>query len=125
MKSHEDRYIRNQMESESQIECQDKFNSSSTFGSSLYQMKTIKVFWEENENAFMHVFINLTSMKKLEKEKATNKCLHIMFSSVSHEFRTPINAFTSALTLLHANTERLKNIENGLSKANPGLKKQL
>ena len=65
----------------------------------------------------MHVFINTSSVKKLEKEKATNKCLRIMFSSISHEFRTPLNAFMNAVELLKLNfatlkTERNFNLDN-------------
>mmetsp|Transcript_2156 Transcript_2156/g.1923 ORF Transcript_2156/g.1923 Transcript_2156/m.1923 type:complete len:136 (-) Transcript_2156:607-1014(-) len=39
-------------------------------------------------------------LNKLEQEKAVNKCLQIMFSSVSHEFRTPLNAFMNASALM-------------------------
>ena len=48
-------------------------------------------------------------LNKLEKEKATNKWLHVMFSSISHEFRTPINAFTGALSLIELMVESLQN----------------
>lgn len=34
--------------------------------------------------------------------------MHVMFSSISHEFRTPINAFSNALSLLQLNNDRLK-----------------
>ena len=48
-------------------------------------------------------------LNKLEKEKATNKWLHVMFSSISHEFRTPINAFTNALSLIELMVESIQN----------------
>ena len=73
--------------------------------SKYFTMKTIKVYWEESTDAYMHVFINTTNIKRLEKEKATNKCLHIMFSSISHEYRTPLNAFSNALELIRMSYE--------------------
>ena len=54
-------------------------------------------------NSFLHVFVNVSSIKRLEKERATNKCLHIMFASISHEFRTPLNAFMNAVDLIQLN----------------------
>ena len=51
-------------------------------------------------NAYLHVFVNISSIKRLEKVRATNKCLHIMFASISHEFRTPLNAFINAVDLI-------------------------
>ena len=54
-------------------------------------------------NSFLHVFVNVSSIKRLEKERATNKCLHIMFASISHEFRTPLNAFMNAVDLIQHN----------------------
>jgi len=73
-----------------------------------FDVKTIKISWDNSENAFMHIFVNTTLTKTLEKEKATNKCLNIMFSSVSHEFRTPINAFSNAVYLLEYNFDILQ-----------------
>ena len=58
----------------------------------------------------MHVFINTTHIKKFEKERSLNKCLQLMFSSVSHEFRTPLNAFSNALNLLEYNWKSISNI---------------
>jgi len=78
-----------------------------------YSIKTIKVNWLELENSYMHVFIDNTNIKKLEKEKATNKWLHIMFSSISHEFRTPLNAFSNAIEFCKSlEKEQLVNPDN-------------
>ena len=68
-----------------------------------YDFKTIKVKWESCNDSLMHVLLNTTQVKKYEKEKALNKCLQLMFSSVSHEFRTPLNAFSNALNLIELN----------------------
>lgn len=62
----------------------------------------------------MHMFINTNDIKKLEKQKAINKCQHIMLSSVSHEFRTPINAFSNSLELLKLSFEKLNIMNNKL-----------
>ena len=51
-----------------------------------YNVKTIRVVWENNKHSFMHVFVDMTSVQNLEKVKATNKWQQLMFSSVSHEF---------------------------------------
>ena len=61
-------------------------------------------------NAYLHVFANISSIKKLEKVRATNKCLHIMFASISHEFRTPLNAFTNVVDLIKINFEMSQDI---------------
>ena len=37
---------------------------------SYYNLKSIKVSWGNNKNSFMHIFVDMTSIKKLEKEKA-------------------------------------------------------
>ena len=78
--------------------------------SKYFMLKTLKVNWENSKDAFMHVFINTTHFKKLEKAKATNECLRVMFSSISHEFRTPINAFSNALSLLEMNNDSLEKL---------------
>ena len=91
-------------------------NDYSFEGCKYFTVKTIKVEWESHKNAFMHVFINISNVKKLEKEKASNKWLHIMFSSISHEFRTPLNAFMNALRLIELSFESIERIliEKGL-----------
>lgn len=75
-----------------------------------YSLKSIKVNWEESKAAFLHSFINTTYTVKLEKERAVNECLQTMFRSVSHEFRTPINAFANALLLISSNNDTLQNL---------------
>ena len=82
-----------------------------------YNAKTIKVKWESYQQSFIHVFVSTTYVKNYEKEKATNKALHLMFSSVSHEFRTPLNAFTNSLILIEGNYQQLlKNLNMKLPK---------
>ncbi|CAI2383824.1 unnamed protein product [Moneuplotes crassus] len=66
----------------------------------VYTLKSIPVNWDKCNKAYLHVVSDITSLKELEKQKATNQCMQIMFSSVSHEFRTPLNSFANILTLL-------------------------
>lgn len=73
-----------------------------------YQVKSLKVKWNDIEDSYLHMFIDTTTIKEYEKEKTANKCLHAMFSSVSHEYRTPINAITNVLDLINMNVTKLK-----------------
>ena len=57
----------------------------------IFNIKSMQVEWE-GEKCLMHVFINQTDIVKLEEAKNNIKCQKIMFASVSHEFRTPLNA---------------------------------
>ena len=65
-----------------------------------FNVKSIKVWWDNNKESFMHVFVNTTQVKKLEQEKANRQYQHIMFASLSHELRTPLNAFLNSLYLV-------------------------
>ena len=91
----------------------DKDSTTSKF----YIVKTLKVKWIQSRDSFIHVFVNATTIKKFEKEKARNEWLQLMFSSVSHEFRTPINAFMNSIQFLESNyhlmVEKLNNWANG------------
>ena len=62
-----------------------------------FMIKTVKINWEDNPNSFMHVFVNITSVVQLEEAKNSIKCQKIMFTSASHEFRTPLNAILNSL----------------------------
>lgn len=84
--------------------CDDSWASGSKF----FTVKTIQVEWEQSKHAFMHVFVDTTAVSKLEKAKATSRCLHIMFSSISHEFRTPLNIFANAVELVGLNFGKLR-----------------
>ena len=63
-------------DSEVLLQMDDKFGQNkedSYEGSKYFAVKTIQVEWESHQHAFMHVFINVSNVKKLEKAKATNK----------------------------------------------------
>jgi signal transduction histidine kinase len=93
---------------------------SSSFNRSYYfTVKTIKVDWEESEKSFMHVFIDTTSIRKLEEQRAKNKCQQLMFSSISHEFRTPINAFSNSINLIDLTLEKVNMQVNKLKNVQP------
>ena len=72
-----------------------------------YIVKTIKVDWNSRRDAYMHVFTDVTSVKNYEKEKALNECLYILFSSMSHEFRTPLNTVWNSISLLASKIEQM------------------
>ena len=61
-----------------------------------FWVKTLKINWEGDANAHMHVFIDMTDIVKLEEAKNNIKCQKIMFASASHEFRTPLNAILNS-----------------------------
>ena len=82
--------------------------SENDFSYKIFNVKTIKVWWENNPTSYMHVFINTTEVRKLEEMKAKNKCQKLMFASASHEFRTPLNAFMNSLTLIDITIGNLK-----------------
>ena len=44
----------------------------------------------------MHVLIDTTNIIKLEEANNSIKCQKIMFTSTSHEFRTPLNAIVNS-----------------------------
>ena len=102
------------------IELVQKNPFDETYTSEYYHVKCIRVRWNKDSDSYMHVFSNITCAKRLEKERAINKCLNMMFSSVSHEFRTPINAFSNAINLLEINFDSVNNMlkKNGYLKGN-------
>jgi signal transduction histidine kinase len=58
----------------------------------VYQHKAILVNWEGRTKACLHVFSDVSSIQELEEDRAISKYTKIMLASVSHEFRTPVNA---------------------------------
>ena len=91
----------------SSIELRENDDSEDESIHKFYNVKTMQVDWNNNKNSFIHVFANTTSLKNFEMEKARNECLQLMFSSVSHEFRTPINAFSNSIQLVELNYNNL------------------
>jgi len=77
----------------------DKLNTS--LEDRIYSMKTIKVNWEGNPSSYMHVFVDLTDMFRLEEAKNSMRCQKLMFTSASHEFRTPLNAILNSYSLIN------------------------
>ena len=72
-----------------------------------YNVKSLKVDWDNNKDSYIYAFIDTTDVKNFEFQKARNECLQIMFSSVTHEFRTPINAFSNSVSLIEMNYRNL------------------
>lgn len=64
-----------------------------------YNIKSLKVQWNCKPST-MHVFIDTTDILKLEEANNSIKHQKIMFSSASHEFRTPLNAILNACDIV-------------------------
>jgi signal transduction histidine kinase len=46
------------------------------------------------------IFTNVSSEKELQREQVMKNYTHIMYTSISHELRTPINAINNSLKAL-------------------------
>ena len=82
-------------------------STNKNFQNKYFDVKTLRVNWNNNKNSFIQVLINTTTIKHYEMEKTKNECLQLMFSSISHEFRTPINAFSNSMLLIESNYNNL------------------
>ena len=123
LQSQKDKYIEFEADVSSRVDLLKIIDDDQEVeGVTSFDVKTIKISWDNSDNAFMHIFVNTTLTKKLEKEKATNKWLNIMFSSVSHEFRTPINAFSNAVDLLEYNFAILQEMASHRANADQATK---
>ena len=95
------------IEIKSQLDDSD-LNWESNEDSTWFTVKSIAVNWENNKSSVMHVFVNTSKIRKLERVKAESKCQQLMFACISHEFRTPLNAFMNSLQLIEINIEEIK-----------------
>ena len=68
---------------------------NSTQKGQYWNIKSMEVLWS-GVPAIMHVFIDTTNILKLEQANNNIKWHKIMFASVSHEFRTPLNAILNS-----------------------------
>ena len=91
---------------------QDQFRRNEDFDrlkeDSYFNVKSTKVNWSNDKDSYMHVFVNTTQVKKLEKERANREYQQIMFASLSHELRTPLNAFSNSLCLVQLTFDEIK-----------------
>ena len=60
-----------------------------------------RIFWETQE-AFLHIFVDMTSAQELATALADNKYQRLMTASLTHELRTPLNITQTALSVLEA-----------------------
>jgi signal transduction histidine kinase len=58
----------------------------------------------------MHVFIDNTDIVKLEEANNNIRCQKIMFASVSHEFRTPLNAIMNSYKFIDQTFDTITNL---------------
>jgi hypothetical protein len=75
----------------------------------IFTVKSMKVSWE-GKPCYMHVFYINNEILKLEEAKNNIKLQKIMFASVSHEFRTPLNAIIHSYNLMKTSFEKLMNV---------------
>ena len=108
LENHVEKIQGNRTETMSSIELwTDKCEEESENTRVYYNVKTVKLKWGTNKYSYIHVFVNTTAVKQIEVEKTKNDWLQLMFSSISHEFRTPLNAFSNSVLLLESNYEQL------------------
>ena len=79
----------------------------------IFNIKSMKVEWEDKP-WFMHVFVDTTDFVKLEEANNSIKWQKIMFTSASHEFRTPLNAITNSFGLIDGCVEDIIKESNNL-----------
>jgi signal transduction histidine kinase len=61
-----------------------------------FTVKTLKVNWEGYMNSFMYLFIDISDIILLEQAKEDIRCKKVMFASLSHELRIPLNAILNS-----------------------------
>lgn len=57
-----------------------------------YRITKKRISWDGDKDCFLHVFSNITSLLELERDKASVKFEKLMLSTISHEYRTPLNS---------------------------------
>lgn len=73
----------------------------------IFNVKSMQVEWQ-GRPSFMHVFIDNTDIVRLEEATNNIKCQKIMFASVSHEFRTPLNAIMNSFKFIADSFRKLQ-----------------
>ena len=118
LESHIDKTQVNGTETMSSIElCTGNWDEECENSCIYYNVKTVQLKWGANRYSYIHVFVNTTAVKQIEVEKARNDWLQLMFSSISHEFRTPLNAFSNSVLILESNyLNLLENIDRFVPK---------
>lgn len=79
----------------------------------IFNIKTLEVSWNEVPS-YMHVFIDTTDIRKLEEANNNIKLHRIMFASVSHEFRNPLNAIINSYQFISSKFESILQSERPL-----------
>ena len=65
-------------------------------------VQTKKISWL-GKNAYLSLFIDNTKVIEAENNKMKTKMQKILFTSVTHELKTPINAISASLDTLKQN----------------------
>jgi signal transduction histidine kinase len=72
----------------------------------IFTIKIMKVEWD-GRKCFMNVFSDNTAILKLERATNNIRMQKVMFTSVSHEFRTPLNAIINSFGFIKSSFESL------------------
>jgi len=64
----------------------------------VFNVKSLRVDWK-GKSSYMHVFFINNDSHKLDEANNNIKLQKIMFASISHEFRTPLNAIINSYYL--------------------------
>jgi K+-sensing histidine kinase KdpD len=79
----------------------------------VFTVRSIKVDWN-GKTSYMHVFFVNNDILRLEEANNNIKLQKIMFASVSHEFRTPLNAIIHSYHLSSISFDNLMHIFESL-----------
>jgi signal transduction histidine kinase len=84
-----------------------------------WNIKSMRVLWKGNPS-FMHVFIDVTDIMKLQEANNNIKLQKIMFASASHEFRTPLNSIINSWKFVQGSIKEVEGIvgNRNISKEN-------
>ena len=60
----------------------------------------IKTHYFRNQRQIVFVFTNVSAEKDLQREQVMKQYTQIMYTSINHELRTPINAIINSLMIM-------------------------
>jgi signal transduction histidine kinase len=81
----------------------------------IFTVKSMRVNWH-GRASYMHVFFVNKDILMLEEANDNIKLQKIMFASVSHEFRTPLNAIINSFILAENSFDELMPMVSNLLK---------
>jgi signal transduction histidine kinase/uncharacterized protein YneF (UPF0154 family) len=101
---------------ENSIEMASEHNNSSSDkkeNCKIFNIKSTKVLWD-CKPSIMHVFMDTTNILKLEEATNNIKLQKIMFTSISHEFRNPLNSILNAWDIVQQSFSQVQKVINDI-----------